>query len=157
MTKKIKAQESMLAIVLIMIIFIVLGLFLFVSSLGGPPELEYNNLYAHNLLISTLRTTTGYPSPCKTISDTLVCAYSTPLVNCAGVECKVLAEGLTNETISKVLKPNLKYYLIVKSEIGGGSSVFVGDSSVINTNPHWTANERVITHDLRIELILANK
>ncbi len=153
----------MLAIVLIMIIFIILGLFLFVSSLGGPPELEYNNLYAHNLLISTLRTTTGYPSPCKTISDTLVCAYSTPEVICGTRKCgrndldDGLATYLTNKTISEVLKPNLKYYLIAKPEIGGGLSVFIGDSSTKDTNPHWTANERVITHDLRIELILANK
>lgn len=157
--KRKKGQMSMLVFVLGVVFFIMMGIFLFTSSIN-PPNTEYVNLYVHNLLLSTLRSGTGYPHPCLSVSDTLSCAYLTPNRLCGNSACSEIAVDVTKKPLENIIKSNYGYYLIVEPDnwdMVGGSRITVGQESVEDKHPHYVANEKVLAYgsNLRIKLILA--
>ncbi len=161
-------QTSLVMIVLIMLIFIVAGLYLLVSSFTTE-ETEYYNLYAHNLLVSVMRAKTGYKNPCETVSDTLYCAMTRLGKQCKHLrdetikkDCREVADEVTPELIRKVLatKPSLDYYMIIQPEDPrtlGGETITYGNPDVKNRRNTWTANERILRYqtNLQVQLILA--
>jgi len=156
-----KGQMSMLVLVLGVLFFMMLAIFLFANSIK-PKDVEYSNLYVHNLLLSSLRSTTGYNNPCLTVSDTLSCAYLTPERYCSEYQCSELASNVTRNAIEKVIKPTFDYFLVVEPEnwgITGGERIEVGNPAVEHARPKYTANEKILIYgsNLRIVLMMANK
>ncbi|MCX6814163.1 MAG: hypothetical protein NTY20_00715 [Candidatus Aenigmarchaeota archaeon] len=91
----------MLLIIIVIMIFVGMVVFLLgiASTVGGN---EFTGLYVNNLLLSVMRTDTGYTdSKCKLVSDLVFCAYFTPEWQCAqGVpNCLELA----NNTITRYM------------------------------------------------------
>ncbi|MBI4182226.1 MAG: hypothetical protein HY520_04640 [Candidatus Aenigmarchaeota archaeon] len=121
-----RAQSSM--VMLVLAIIIVLGMVAFLFGLARTvSSAEYLNLYAHGLVASVLKTDTGYTeAPCKTVADSLACAYLTPSYICGGQEtCADLADRMVNASIGRFAerKESLRYLLTVEPEgfsaIGG--------------------------------------
>jgi hypothetical protein len=151
----------MMLIVLAIIIFMVLGVFLLVSSLK-PVNNEYYNLYAHNLLLSVLRRNTGYGGYCDTVSSTISCAYMTSYRNCGDEECRTLSSVLVPELVGNIIKPTLAYCLIVEPEnLTGGEQLIYGPdcAAVTSKGERWTANEKILQYgaNLNIKMVIIEK
>jgi len=110
-----RGQTNMILIVLVIIIFV--GLIIVLLSLTDSfVNEEYTELYVNNLLLSTLRTSTGYTDRCETVSDTISCAFLTPGYRCGGSQTSCLE--LANHTLGKymgMINENMRYYFVVKS------------------------------------------
>lgn len=156
-----KAQASILAIAIAMFIVIAIISFSMLTSIRKERINEFNNIYVHNLLLTVMRSTTGYASPCHTFSDTMVCCYFTPNKRCSQKRCIDICEEDLKERIENLIKPSFSYFLSIEPEgfeYTGGSRVFIGNDSVEDAYPVYVANEKVITSyesDLRIKLIIA--
>jgi hypothetical protein len=70
-----RGQASMIAIVIAILMLVFIMIFMLFSTLGSPESLamrsEYRNLFAHNMLLSLLRTDTE----CGSFSDVMKGAY----------------------------------------------------------------------------------
>jgi hypothetical protein len=151
-------QTSMMLIVLAIIIFMVLGIFLLVSSLK-PVNNEYYNLYAHNLLLSVLRRNTEYGGYCDTISSTISCAYMTSYRSCGGVECRELSVQIVPGLVEQLIKPTFDYCMIVEPEnLTGGEQLVYGPrcNAVMAKRQIWTANEKILQYgaNLNIKMVI---
>lgn len=115
-----KAQTTVVMIVIVMAIFA--GIITLLLTLASTvSQVEYMNLYSHNMLLATLRTDTGYlDSRCQTISDTLACAFLEPSWVCSGsgMTCKDLAESLMSSYSGQLetVKKNYLYLFTVEPE-----------------------------------------
>ncbi len=159
--QKKSGQTSMILIVLIIIIFMGVGIFLLISSIKPEYE-EYNNLYAHNLLLSVLRRNTGYGGYCDTVSSTVACAYMTSYRNCGGTNCRNLSSEIVPDLVKKVIKPTFDYCMIIEPDnwtVVGGDRIVYGDRCdlVIAKTPRWTANEKILQEEanLNIQMVIA--
>ena len=156
-----KGQTSMILIVLIVMIFMAIGIFLLISSIK-PEYDEYYNLYAHNLLLSVLRRSTGYGGYCDTISSTIACAYMTSYRQCGGTNCRNLSAIIVPELVSEVIKPTFDYCMIVEPEnwtvVGGDRIIYGPRCDVVMAKPQkWTANEKILQEgaNLNIRMVIA--
>lgn len=157
--KGMAGQTSMLLIVLVIVIFMVIGVFLLISSIK-PVNNEYYNLYAHNLILSVLRRNTGYGGYCDTISSTISCAYMTPYRNCGGFECRNLSSQIVPELMERLIKPTMDYCMIIEPENGTyGDQLMYGPrcDAIANKKSVWTANEKILQYgaNLNIRVIIA--
>lgn len=121
-----KGQTTAVMIVLVVIIFGGLVLFLLSFARVLAPSPEYENLYVHNLLVTTLNTDTGYlESDCKTMSDLFMCAFTTNIV------C-----GDSGQRCLDILDELLPYYLDkFEEERPGHSYLFVAEPGTPNWRP----------------------
>jgi len=138
-SKKQKAQTTMVLLFLVVIIFGMLMLFLFsfAETLG---QTEYVPKYINNLLISIVRTDTGYTgSNCKLISNALGCTFLQPTDYCEGSaeRCADVARSRIEYYIDKfeIVKESFRYLFKVEpswwAKIGDETIVFeVGDPTV---------------------------
>jgi len=126
-SQAVKAQTSMILIILVIIVFGGLAVFLltFAKTFSQP---EYINLYSHNLLLSVMRTDTGYTdSRCRLVSDTMSCAFFESDWKCGGEGPTCL--DLLNETIQKyvgsfeLVQKSYRYLFIAKPEYLSGGDV----------------------------------
>lgn len=133
--RKTKSQTSALLIVIVLIIFSAMAVFLLTVSQTQEFE-EYNNIYINNLLITVLRTDTGYTdSNCKFVSDLLACAYFSPEYRCDnnGPKCGEEAEIVLNNYMSAFgnIRKNIKYLFVVKPQgFRSDTQIKIGDSSL---------------------------
>jgi hypothetical protein len=149
----LSGQTTMIAIVLIILVFGVVVLFLS-SFVGFQSQEDYLNLYTGNALISILRTDTGYtnhPESCGRIIDVLFCSEYTPSFRCGGTECKSLAGVLVDTHMDKILKPQLDYLLKY------GQEKTIGNQALELEETRWLAHEdlRRGTQRLYVTLIMA--
>lgn len=154
MKRRLKGQTSMILIVLIIIIFMAIGIFLLISSIK-PVNEDYYNLYAHNLLLTVLRTHTGYGGECETYASTLACAYMKPYRGCGTSECRNLSYEITPYLIEKIIKPNLDYCLVIEPEEGmQGEKLVYGPRCdvVLNKRVKWTANEKILQYGANLNI-----
>ena len=121
-----KGQTTMILIVLVVIIFGGLVLFLLSFAEVLVPSVEYDNLYVHNLLLTTLKTDTGYlDDDCRTISDLFMCSFTINTV------C-----GDTGRTCREALDELLPYYLGRFEEVRPGFRyVVIAESGTPTWNP----------------------
>lgn len=125
--KKLIGQTSMIMIVLVIIIIVGFSVFL-LSIARNVPSSEYTDLYANNLLLSLMRSDTGYTdSRCKLVSDTLSCAFFESDWNCGGRGPRCL--DLINETVKQhigsfsLVQKSYDYLFIARPEYLSGGDV----------------------------------
>jgi hypothetical protein len=147
---------------------------IFLSFLGEKESKDYINLYAHNVLLSILRSDTGYlDEGCKLVSDTLACSFSLSPWKCGDV---IPCETLARQTVTKYLqeyekiRKNYRYLFIVEPDkriISYGMkkmTIKIGDESLEDEKiEKIVVNEKIqkIEHGsqklLNVRLILAKK
>ena len=124
--KGFKGQVGMIAIVLILMVFLVLAIFLS-STLQTQGLNERMNFYTNNLMLSFLKTDTGYtdqPQKCQTMADILHCAATTPNFQCGGNPCGQEAATLADVYLSKTTeKSSLDYYLVWGDKTSGNEKL----------------------------------
>jgi hypothetical protein len=159
--QKKSGQTSMILIVLIIIIFMAIGIFLLISSIKPVYE-EYNNLYAHNLLLSVLRRNTGYGGDCETVSSTIACASQTYYRKCGDTDCRNLSSVIVPDLVKRVIKPTFDYCMIIEPEnwtVMGGDRLEYGSRCdvVLAKTERWTANEKILRYggNINIQMIIA--
>jgi len=132
-------------VLIVVVIMIFIGLVVFLLGVAQKISNEdYMEIYVNSLLVSVMRTDTGYSdSKCKLVSDLIFCAYFTPEWKCEpGVpECRELA----NRTVSNYMKTfanetkSLKYLFTVRPEFisrtesGEAFTLDMGDQSLKKT------------------------
>lgn len=170
-----KSQSSMILIIIVLMMFV--GIVVFLLSLANTVSREgFTSLYVNNLLLSVMRTDTGYmDSKCKLVSDLVACACYTPDWMCGQMTCQRLA----NETVTKYMAffgnqtTSLKYLFVSTSEVvcrdaeGNPMTLEIGDSSLKTSRKESfkiisyplviTKTFDVNSYTMRMELILAEK
>jgi len=115
-----KAQSTIILIVLVLIVFGGLAVFLitFAQTIKQP---EYTRLYATNIMLSVMRTDTGYTdSRCKQISDVVSCAFFESDWRCKNETTSPTCLDLANNTIRgqiesfELIQKNYRYLFVVK-------------------------------------------
>ena len=165
-----KAQTNMIMLVILLLVFIGIVLILFSLSRTVSQE-DYMNLYTHNLMLSLMRTDTGYSgSDCKLISDAVFCAFNRVNYTCGsrGVTCHEVA----NQSLARYMdafgeiSKNYRYLLVVTPvfcSLGdeGCRHLDFGDSEVADLERKWVANSAIQKsmagkpHNIKIRLYVA--
>lgn len=141
-------------VMMVLVLMMVFAMFFFLLQLlQKPPESALDNLYVHNMLLSIMRTDTGYnESNCKTVSDAIACYFFEPQYNCDGrIPCKVVAESRIQELLHEYgnVRKNRRFYFEVEAErkvishFGVVPEMKIGDPSVEDNPQKITANEKV--------------
>jgi hypothetical protein len=152
-----KAQSSMILIIIVLMMFV--GIVVFLLSLANTASKdEFTGLYVNNLLLSVMRTDTGYTdSNCKLVSDLVFCAYFTPEWSCG--EGSSTCHDLANRTIANYMATfgnqtmSLKYLFTVtptfvtRDENGEQISLDMGDQSLKKSR---TESLKVVSYPLVI-------
>jgi hypothetical protein len=167
----------MLLIIIVIMIFVGLAVFL-LGIANTVTKNEVTGIYVNNLLLSVMRTDTGYTdAKCKQVSDLVFCAYFTPEWQCGPGVPNCL--GLANITIAKYMSvfwnqtKSMKYLFTVtptfvaRDPTGEPISLDLGDSSLKKSRTDtmkifsWP---RVISkkvgssqYTLKIQLIVSNR
>jgi len=166
-----KAQTNMILIIIVIIIFggVVIFLLGFAKTIS---QAEYMNIYTHNLLLSVMRTDTGYTDAnCKLVSDAISCAFFVK-TQCGGTGPSCIS--LANETVTdymsrfELIKKGFRYLLKVTPEGFTPRSepyeIEIGDKGLdTEKTEKFVANERIQkTMDigqlnLKVQLIIAKR
>jgi len=130
----------MVLIIIVLAVFIAVVVIL-LGLAGTVSREEFTSIYTNNLLLSVMRTDTGYSDArCKTVSDLVFCAYFTPEWVCDGSSQPCLEKA--NQTVKKYMEifgnetKSLKYLLTIKpafvsrTEEGEQISLDMGDLSL---------------------------
>jgi hypothetical protein len=119
---------------------------------------DYINMYTHNLLLSILRSDTGYSDPnCKLVSDAIICAFFSPNAVCRGgtTTCLEVAKSAITDYVGRFssVKKSYRYLLTVQpsgftmidENTGEPFTISVGDSSIssVRNQTKYTANEQL--------------
>jgi len=147
-----KAQTNMIMLVILLLVFIGVALMLLSLSKTVSQE-DYLNLYAHNLLLSLMRTDTGYrDSDCRLVSDTVFCAFTLSDKPCgdSGMTCHEIARSSINHYLNSFgnISKNYRYLFEITpvfcSRGDEGCRVMeFGDPDVLDANKVWVANSAI--------------
>ena len=169
-----KAQTSLILIVLLLVIMAGVAVFL-LGFAQTVSQKDYFNLYTHNLLLSVMRTDTGFTdNNCKLVSDLISCTFFFTDWICgnSGRTCYEIANETVSDYISnfELIKKNFRYLFLVEPEgftaRGPNPLVFeVGDKGLKTEKiEKFTANERILRvtttgqqYFLKVQLILAKR
>lgn len=171
------AQSSMLLIVIVIMIFVGVAVILLgiTSTVGGN---DLTSLYVNNMVLSMMRTDTGYTdSKCKLVSDLVFCAYFTPEWQCGPGVPNCL--GLANDTITRYMEifgnqtKSMKYLFTVtpafvaRDASGEAISLDIGDKALkksksdsIKLYSHPLVLSKTVgsnQYTLKIQLIVSKK
>jgi hypothetical protein len=172
-----KAQTNVLIIAILLIIFAALAIFL-LSLASNVSQEDYMDSYVNNLLISVMRTDTGYgDSNCKLVSDLSACAFILPDWRCgdSGRTCLDLANSTISDYMDafELISKNYRYLMIVTSqgfvsrtdmEQGEGMRLVFGDASLEDYKGKKRATSYVIQkslagtpYNIKVQLYVARK
>jgi hypothetical protein len=168
-----RGQSSI--IILLVVIMLFVGVVVFLLNLAGTVNREeFTNLYVNNLLLSVMRTDTGYTdSNCKLVSDLVFCAYFTPEWECGGKSCLRLA----NETMQEYMAifgnetKSMRYLFTATPEFAAFSSgepisLDIGDTALKSSKDSVkrysypiviTKTVGLNQHTLKVQLAVAKK
>ena len=156
-TNHLRGQTTMVLILLVILLFAGTAIFLLTFA-KTVSQNDYMNLYAHNLLLSLMRSDTGYTDPnCKLVSDALACAFFSPDYLCGkgseAVSCLSLANRTATDYIERfsMIKKSYRYLLIVEPQgftvLGPDGLPFkisIGDAGVaLGRQTKYSANEQM--------------
>jgi hypothetical protein len=151
-------------ILLIIVLAIFVGMIVFLLNLASTVKNEeFTSLYANNLLLSVMRTDTGYTdAKCKLVSDLVFCAYFTPEWVCGDSGNKCL--DLANDTIRDYMAlfgnetKFVKYLFTVRPEFaaldpsGDVISLDFGDASLKRSKESY----KIYSHPLVVSKTFGN-
>jgi len=117
---KRKGQTTMMILVFMMLLFVGIGALLF-SLAETVSQEDYMDLYVNNLLLSVMRTDTGYDDMnCKKISDLIACSFVMPDWICgdSGIRCKDMVNDKLSDYIGafETISQNYRYVMKVSSQ-----------------------------------------
>jgi len=141
-------------VMMVLVLFLVFGMFIFLlMMLQKPPESPLDNMYAHNMLLSIMRSDTGYPEEkCKTVADAVACAFFEPYYKCGdSVECARVADNRIADLLGKYsgYKQNNIYYIEASPEgrvvswMGSAVEIKRGDQSAKTSTQKSTAEQKI--------------
>ncbi len=170
----LRAQSSMILIIIVLMMFVAIAVFL-LQVASTVSNQEYTVLYANSLLLTVMRTDTGYTdSRCKLVSDLVVCACFTPTWRCGDIECAQLA----NETLAGYMDvfgnqtTHLKYLFTSTSQAhcidseGNSMALEIGDKTLKKSRETFKVFSYPLTipktfdynsYIMTMQLIIANK
>jgi len=136
----VRGQSSMLLILIVIMMFIGMAVFL-LGIASTVSSNDFTALYVNNLLLSVMRTDTGYTdSKCKLVSDLVFCAYFTPewecgpgVPNCLELANRTIAGYMTtfgNQTKSMKYLFTVTPAFIARDVSGEPISLDIGDGSL---------------------------
>ncbi len=159
-----KAQTTMVLIFLVLLLFAGTAIFLLTFA-KNINQTDYMNFYVHNLLLTLMRSDTGYGDPnCKLVSDALSCAFFSPDYVCGGgyaagavgsgsPTCLQLANVTATSYIEMfgMVKKSYRYLLTVEpqgftvlGQDGEPFKISIGDNDVATgRQTKYTANEQM--------------
>jgi hypothetical protein len=128
-----KGQVNMIALVLILVVFLVLFLFLS-TGLKTQALTERLDFYTNNLLISLIKTDTGYtanPQYCRSMSDILHSSIFRQSLRCGStLTARAEAQQLIELYLDKATeKSGFQYYFVWGTE---GTKFEIGEKSLAN-------------------------
>jgi len=163
-----RAQSGFVMIFLLILILIFVVLFL-VTIGSTMKNTEYTQLYSTNLLLSILRSDTGYPDPeCKLVSDAIYCTFmnSEHICSGSGLSCKEVAEENVRYYLdydNGIAKKSYKHLIIAEPDwtaIDGSGQIIrfaVGDEDLLNPRGKKTAVNEIVgsgSYILNIRLLV---
>jgi hypothetical protein len=173
--KRKKAQSSMILIIVVLMMFIGIAVFLLQLASTVSKE-EYTTFYAGSLLLSMMRTETGFTdSRCRTVSDMVACACFTPDWVCGSESCSELANRTVTGYMGVFMNQttSLKYLYTTTSDVicrddeGNPRTLELGDPSlktskkeafkVVSYPLSITKTFEYSTFIMRMQLMLAKK
>ncbi len=173
----LRGQTTMVLIFLVLLLFAGTAIFLLTFA-KNISQTDYMNFYVHNLLLTLMRSDTGYGDPnCKLVSDALSCAFFSPEYVCSGgaesLSCLELANSTATGYIERfsVVKKSYRYLLIVEPQgftvlglDGEPFKISIGDTGVAaGRQTKYTANEQMRkamssgVYNLNAKLIIMSK
>jgi len=154
-SRPVKAQTTMVLILLVMLLFAGTVIFLLTFA-KNISQSDWMNLYVHNMLLSLMRSDTGYTDPnCKLVSDALSCAFFSPGYICDqnGPTCLGLANRTATEYVERfsLIKKSYRYLLTVEPQgfnvldnNGEPFKIIIGDAGIaVERQTKFTANEQM--------------
>jgi hypothetical protein len=161
-------------ILILLIIVMIAGMAIFLMNFASTiSQDEYMNLYAHNMLLSLMRSDTGYTEPdCKLVSDSISCAFFNANKPCGDSACIDIANRSLSNHIStfSTVKKSYRYLLVVEPQgfraehEGEPFTLMIGDESLLGSRgTKFAANEQIRTttstgvFNLNAKLIIATK
>lgn len=140
-------------ILIVLVIFIIIGIATFLFSLSrSVDQSQYLNIYAHNMLLTMVRSDTGYDdSNCRLISDAVSCTFFNPHRTCGATTetCEDVAFDRINRSVHSfdLISKNMRYLLVIKPS-GFVSldrdNITVGDVNLLTDRvTKYTAIERI--------------
>lgn len=150
-----KAQTTLVALVLIIAVFSGLMLFLF-STAQKSAGTDYGRLYTANLLSVVLNADTGYAENidlCKTVEDLVYCAETTPEFRCGSRRCGDDSKGLIDLYISKTLDTDKFDYFLKYGERE------LGNKAAAKAKNKWESQRSIVKRGsvIEVKLIVAEK
>jgi hypothetical protein len=144
---KRKAQTNMIMVVLLMVIFAIVVVFL-LSVAQQVEQEDYMSLYANNIVLSIMKTDTGYSdSNCKLMSDLTACAFILPDWICgdSGLTCKEMADQRLNLYMESLegISQNYRYLFVVTTsdfisrnalDQGVNQQLLIGDEELLDSH-----------------------
>ena len=171
---KRKGQSSMILVIIVLMMFV--GMVVFLLGIASTVNREdFNNLYVNNLLLTTMRTDTGFTdSRCKLVSDLVFCAYFTPEWMCGGSSCSELANATIrdymttfgNQTKSVKYLFTVSPAFVARDSSGEAISLDIGDSSLKRSKDSVKRYSQPLVisktvgsnqYTLKIQLVVAKK
>lgn len=147
-----KGQANIVMMVLVLLMVFAVSVFL-LQMLKKAPGSELDNMYVHNMLLSIMRTDTGYlEENCKTVSDVIACAFFEPYYKCDNtITCENVARNRLNQLVEdyRKAKENRIYYIEVEPEgkvisyQGKAIEMTAGSRTAEDSSKKTTANEKV--------------
>jgi hypothetical protein len=138
-----KAQTSIVMILMVLVIFAGLAIFL-LSMAQNVAQEDYMNIYAHNTLLSLLRTDTGEGSDCKYVSDVVTCAaYG---MDCeSGADCGTLSTSKIDSYMVALntIKSTYSWYIGVYDKDDTTLLGYGDEALLTEKTKKWSASETV--------------
>ena len=152
-----RGQSSMVAIAIAIVMLVFIMLFLMTSTLSVQPgqviRSEYRNLYAHNLLLSLLRTETG----CGTFSEVLKGAYF------GGGKCDSLpfmterVPGYISSVLNGTGSTDYEWFMQATPKNFQGSELEFGNPAVKDSMDRWDARTMITWEGYQLEVVMYMK
>lgn len=149
-----KGQSSMIAIAVAIVMLIFIMLFMITTTVTNPPgqviRSEFRNLYAHNLLLSLLRTDTS----CGTFSEVLKGAYF------GGGKCDSMPfldekiPGYIKTVLNATGNTDYGWYIQATPKKFVGSELGFGNPAVKDSLDRWDARTMITWEGYQLEVKL---
>jgi hypothetical protein len=147
-----KSQSSVIAIVLMVVVFVSISMFLMTTLISQQQPAQSKaarmNRLASNMLVSLLRTDTD----CGPVSDMIKGVCGDCVSHC---DCRGFVHNRITPYMDKMLNEtgytNLKYSVVIKPTAASCSGIVLGDPSA-NEKGAWSANSKLSIYNAELDV-----